>query len=85
MDQSLTMALRDAGLRWPDTRRGGPSLDDLLQAIPRTARGFLLRCKGANAWNARWWYDICLEADGATPLEATARLWLALHHRGYAD
>ncbi len=84
MDPSLTKALMDVGLRWPGASTGGPALEDLLQAMPKTAKGFLLRCKGANTWNARWWYDVCLEAEGATPREAVARLLLALHFKGYA-
>ncbi len=84
MDPSLTKALMDVGLRWSGNRPGGPSLEDLLQAMPKTAKGFLLRCKGGNTWNARWWYDVCIEAEGATPSEAVGRLLLVLHLKGDA-
>jgi hypothetical protein len=93
IDYKLANELREAGFpqggngRWlvdPEQivardRAYVPTLEELIEACYHNGRNFNLSYNVSRGWRAKSFYDKELAANGATPTESVARLWLALY------
>lgn len=81
MSPEIVKQLKDAGWKFKCSCRGaitclGPELEELIDAVG--GNSFDLSADAYGKWVARSYIHAHSE-DGATPSEAVARLWIAIH------